>query len=106
MLAAASDRLEFAPPAQPGMLRALVLAVIAHLLLLLALTWGVRWKNDPQILAAEAELWSSTVQLAAPRPAETVPPPPAPAPAPVPKPAPEPVPKVAPPPPPAPVQRD
>ena len=42
---AAADRLEFAPPPPPGMLRAFVLAVIAHLLLLLALTYGLRWQR-------------------------------------------------------------
>lgn len=71
----ASDRLEFAPPAPPGRWRALVLAVLAHLLLLLALTWGVNWKREHESLAAEAELWAPTVQQAAPKAAETPPPP-------------------------------
>jgi hypothetical protein len=67
MMNAAADRLEFAPPPQPGMLRAFVLAVVAHLLLLAALTWGVRWKNDTRELSAEAELWSSVPVQAAPK---------------------------------------
>lgn len=78
---AAADRLEFAPPAQPGLLRAMGLALVAHLLLLLALTWGVQWKRDSQDLAAEAELWSSLPQQAAPKEvvkAPPVPPPPTP----------------------------
>lgn len=75
---AATDRLEFAPPPQPGLLRAMVLAVIAHLLLMLALTWGIRWNRDIENLSAEAELWSPTVQQAAPRAVEAPPPPPAP----------------------------
>jgi colicin import membrane protein len=75
---AASDRLDFAPPAPPGRWRALVLAVLAHLLLLLALTWGVNWKRDAENLAAEAELWAPTVQQAAPKAVEAPPPPPAP----------------------------
>ncbi len=75
---AATERLEFAPPAPPGRWRALALAVLAHLLLLLALTWGINWKRDTENLAAEAELWSATVQQAAPRAVEAPPPPPAP----------------------------
>ena len=102
MNAAATDRrIEFAPPPQPGMLRAYALAVLAHLLLLAALTWGVHWKRDAENVAVEAELWSSVPQQAAPRavepPPQPVPPPPAPAPIPQPAPAPAP-------PPPPPVQ--
>ena len=93
----ASDRLEFAPPPPPGMLRAFALAVAAHVLLMLALTWGVSWKREAQNISAEAELWSATPQQAAPPPAPAPPPPP---PAPAPAPAPEPVVKPAPPPPP------
>lgn len=93
-----SERYEFAPPPQRGSLRALILAVLAHLLLLAALTWGVHWKQESDSPAVEAELWSAVPRQAAPRAVEqpTPPPPPQPpAPAPVPAPAP-------PPPPPAP----
>lgn len=72
---AAADRPEFAPPPQPGMLRAMVLAVIAHILLLLGLTQGLQWQREEQNVAAEAELWAAVPQQAAPR-AEPVPPPP------------------------------
>lgn len=96
---AASDRLEFAPPLQPGMLRAFALAIAAHLLLLAALTWGINWKHDNETIAAEAELWSATAQQAAPRLVEA----PAPPPTPVPVPRPAPTPKVEPP---QPQQRD
>jgi len=100
----AKDRTEFAPPPQRGTLRALGLALIAHVLLIAALTWGVHWKRDTESDAVEAEIWSSTVQEAAPRlsaPPETAPPPPPkPTPAPVPKPAPAPAAKPQPPPPP------
>jgi colicin import membrane protein len=90
-----ADRLDFAPPPQPAAVRAFVLAVLAHLLLLLALTWGVNWKRESESVTAEAELWSSVPQQAAPRVVEA---PPLPTPVPAP-----PVPKVvAPPPPPAP----
>ncbi|MES2973318.1 MAG: cell envelope integrity protein TolA [Pseudomonadota bacterium] len=74
----AADRLEFAPPQPPGMLRAFGLAVLAHILLLVALTWGVSWKRDSENLAVEAELWSSIPQQAAPKPVEVQPPPPQP----------------------------
>ncbi len=75
---AAADRLQFAPPPQPGMLRAFILAVVAHLLLLLALTWGVNWKRDNRDISAEAELWSSVPVQAAPKLVEAPPPPPQP----------------------------
>ena len=95
---AAASRLEFAPPPTPGMLRALGLAIIAHLLLAAALTWGVHWKSEPTTLTAEAELWSAVPQQAAPRLIESPPPPPPPVvAAPNPVPAPVPPPDVAPP---------
>lgn len=99
---AALDRLQFAPPPPPGMLRAVGFAVIAHLLLVLALGWGVHWKRDPVTLAVEAELWSALPQEAAPKLVEPapVPPPPLPTPAPPPvvqvePPKPEPAPREA-----------
>ena len=92
---AALDRLQFAPP-PPGMLRAFGLALVAHLLLVLALGWGINWKRDPVMLSAEAELWSSLPQEAAPRLVEPTPTPPPPVPVPVPVPVPPPVAKVEP----------
>ena len=79
---AATDRLEFAPPPTPGLLRALGLAVLAHAFLLAALTWGVHWKREAASVTVEAELWSALPQPAAPKlaeaplepPAETAPP--------------------------------
>lgn len=64
---AAADRLEFAPPAIPGLVRALLLALLAHGLLVAALTWGVHWKREAQVIAAEAELWAAVPVAAAPR---------------------------------------
>lgn len=64
---AATDRLEFAPPPTPGLLRALGLAVLAHAVLLAALTWGVHWKRETMTVSAEAELWSAVPQQAAPK---------------------------------------
>lgn len=92
---AATERLEFTPPPQPGLLRGLVLAVIAHVLLMLALTWGVSWKRESDSLSAEAELWSAKPQQAAPKLVEAPAPPP-----------PPPAPVVKAPPPPAPVPRE
>ncbi len=74
------QRLEFAPPPTPGIVRAMGLAIIAHMLLVAALTWGVRWKRDAVIVTAEAELWSAIPQAAAPKLVETPSPPPAPEP--------------------------
>jgi colicin import membrane protein len=110
---AAADRAEFAPPPQPAALQAFLMAVIAHLLLLLALTWGINWKRESDSVVAEAELWSSVPQQAAPRVVQAPPitaapkPPPVPAPVPPPPPPPPPPapPAVAPPPPPLPVKQ-
>lgn len=87
---AAADRFEFAPPPPPGLMRAFSLAVVAHVLLLAALTWGVSWKRDAQTPAVEAELWSAVPQQAAPKLVEA-PPEPEPKPAPPPPPKAEPV---------------
>jgi colicin import membrane protein len=75
---AATDRLEFGPPPQPGLVRAFALAVLAHILLMIALTWGIRWNKEAEREVAEAELWSSVPQQAAPRLVEAPPPPPVP----------------------------
>ena len=85
---ASVDRLQFAPPPPPGMLRAFGFAIIAHLLLMMALTWGINWKRESVPLTVEAELWSSVPQEAAPKAVEPPPPPPPPAPVPVPPPVP------------------
>jgi colicin import membrane protein len=75
---ATADRLEFAPPPTAGLVRAVILALIAHALLLAALTWGVHWKRDDTIVTAQAELWSAVPQTAAPKPVVVAPAPPAP----------------------------
>lgn len=95
---AAADRPEFAPPAQPGLLRSFVLAVLAHLLLVLALMHGLKWQREAQDAGVEAELWASVPQEAAPRVAPT-PPAPQPQPQPVVKAPPQPQPE-------PPLQRD
>ncbi|HEY9108112.1 MAG TPA: cell envelope integrity protein TolA [Roseateles sp.] len=54
------------PPEVAGIGRGMVFALIAHGLLLLALSWGLNWHSDSSP-AFEAELWSSIPQVAAPR---------------------------------------
>ena len=54
--------------------RAIALAVAAHVLLILALAFGVNWRSDEPATVA-AELWSATPQAAAPRAVEPPPPP-------------------------------
>src|SRR4051812_12867861 len=68
---------EFTPPAPPGLMRSVGLALLAHAVLVLALSWGLKWKRDDNsTIAVEAELWSAAVQQAAPKPVEAAPPPP------------------------------
>lgn len=79
----AADRLQFAPPSAPRLLSSIGLAILAHALLLAALTWGVSWHRG-ETVTVEAELWAAVPQQAAPRlvepppepePASTPPPP-------------------------------
>jgi colicin import membrane protein len=94
----AADRLDFLPPRDGGSGRAFALALLAHALLIAALTWGVNWKRSNPDVAFQAELWSNMPpQEAAPRPVEVPTPPPPPPPPPTPEvrtPPPPPVPKV------------
>ena len=90
---------DFSPPPHSGSRPGLgaVLAAMAHILLVLALAWGVSWHSRPPE-GGEAELWSAVPQVAAPRAAAPEPTPPTPAqPPPEPKPAP-PKPETPPPP--------
>ena len=89
------DRDQFAPPRPPARLRAIALAVLAHAILIAALTWGVNWKSSADMPAVQAELWPAVPQQAAPRAVETPAPPPPPQPEP---PKPTPVPPPPPPP--------
>jgi colicin import membrane protein len=70
------------PPEAAGIGRGLTFALVAHGLLILALSAGVSWRSDTSA-AFEAELWSAVPQVAAPR--EEAPPEPEPE-APKPKP--------------------
>ena len=93
LLFGSAEGIEFGPPPEKRSVRAFALAILAHLLLLGALTWGVNWKRSDQTTSFEAELWSSVPQQAAPRAVEPPPPPPPPPaptpPAPTPTPAPK-----------------
>ena len=89
--------LEFAPPPPPGTGRSLGLALLVHLLLMVALTAGIQWNQDNS-LSVEAELWAAVPMAVAPKLVEAEPPPPPPPPPPAPKemvkPPPEPTSKV------------
>ena len=66
MNAAVLERDMFAPRQPPGMRSGLALAVLAHVLLIIALAWSVNWKSsEPEGIVAE--LWSALPQTAAPR---------------------------------------
>jgi colicin import membrane protein len=98
------ERNSFQPPRPGGSWRSFALALLAHALLLAALTWGIGWKTQPDNnLSVTAELWSGVPREAAPRlqePAETTTPPEKqaePAPEPQPQPKPEPIPQARPP---------
>lgn len=54
------------PPEAAGLGRGLTLALVAHGLLILALSYGLNWHSDASP-AFEAELWSAVPQIAAPR---------------------------------------
>jgi colicin import membrane protein len=72
MTSATLGRDPFMPGPARGRGPALVLALLAHALLIAALAFGVHWKNsEPTTMAAE--LWSAVPQAAAPRAAEPTP---------------------------------
>ena len=80
-------------PSEPGRWRAIILALVMHLILLLILWFSVSWQNQNPV-AVEAEIWSPQSTVAAPPP----PPPPVAIPEPAPEPvkAPEPIKKIEP----------
>ncbi len=103
MSTAALSRDAFMPRQPTGMGAGMLLALIAHALLVVALAFSVSWRSSTPA-AVEAELWAAVPQIAAPPPPPPAPPPrpepvqaqPAPVPKPVPKPAPAPAPQAVP----------
>jgi colicin import membrane protein len=89
-----AERIAFQPPKPGGTGRSVALALLAHGLLMLALTWGIHWNSEPDTLSVSAELWSALPQEAAPKLQEPepqdIPPTPTPTPTPVPAPLPPP----------------
>lgn len=83
---------DLTPPNPSGWHLGATIACGAHLLLILALAWGVNWSSS-QPVGVEAELWSAVPQIAAPRPTAPPPPPEPVKPPPKPQPAPPPPPK-------------
>ena len=85
-MSSVTERIEFGPPRDKGSGPAFALALLAHALLILALTWGVNWKRSDRSVTYDAEIWSALPQQVAPRlsePSPVVPPaPPPPTPAP------------------------
>lgn len=79
MASSTFGRQDFYPPRPQGTGRAISFALLAHLFLVAALTWGVSWKREASIATVEAELWSALPQQAAPKLIEA-PQPPAPKP--------------------------
>ena len=72
----ATERLQrdaFVPPPERGLGPAAALAILVHLALLLCLSWVVKWRDQPVILTAQAELWAKLPPQTEPEP---VPPPP------------------------------
>ena len=100
------ERNSFQPPKPGGKGRSFALALLAHALLLAALTWGIDWKTkSDNSISVTAELWSALPREAAPRLQESVEttlpteqkPQPSPKPEPQPAPNPEPKPQPTPP---------
>ena len=68
------DSLQFAPEQPAGSIRSVLLALIAHALLIGALTWGVSWKRESEDVAVQAELWTGVPGPATARAATPAPP--------------------------------
>jgi len=65
-----NPQFDLSPPKESRQGASLVLAVLAHLLLLMALTWGISWNQEAILESSTAELWSSTPNLTNPAPPE------------------------------------
>jgi colicin import membrane protein len=51
------------PPKESRQGASVVLAILAHVLLLIALTWGITWNQQAVLESSTAELWSSSPNL-------------------------------------------
>ncbi len=76
MTQSTTHQTEFSPPPEPGRGRSFALAAAAHVLLFVALGLVTQWTTQPQVVSAEAELWSAVPAQAAPRLVEPEPTPP------------------------------
>ena len=66
-MALAPAREAFMPPPTPGLGRAVALALLAHALLVLALSFAVQWhQSAPEPVTFAAELWAKLPVEAAP----------------------------------------
>ena len=74
MNAAVIQRDLFMPRAPGGMGRGLLLAIAAHVLLVIGLSFSVNWHTAATPEGVAAELWAAVPQFAAPRAAEVAPP--------------------------------
>ena len=79
-----SSAQSFAPPRAGLGMGGMMLALMAHGFLVAALTWGISWRSNTEIVTASAELWGEIpVEAAAPLavqpplPSEPIPAPPA-----------------------------
>ena len=54
-----ADTHDLKPPRPGRWLGPVGLALVAHALLMGALTWGVHWQQDEPLVSFEAELWSA-----------------------------------------------
>jgi hypothetical protein len=70
-LSADTGRLEFVPRSQSGLLRALVFAILMHLLVLLGLTAGQSGKREAEVTVLRVRLWISVPVQVAPTPPDS-----------------------------------
>jgi colicin import membrane protein len=67
-----TDATPYTVPKEPGRWRAITLAALVHIALLVFFWIGIRWQNETPA-TIEAEVWSPQVREAAPRPPEPEP---------------------------------
>jgi len=65
--------MQFAPPQEKIGLTSGAMALLAHALLVAALTWGINWQRHQSPVVVSAELWAELPQIATPPIAEPPP---------------------------------